>query len=359
MRTRLLGAAALLLAALPVSPGSPAHADTPGLDAAMAAEAQAVFDGIAENYPALNVTVMQAGEIIWEAEGGIMRDALDGVERDYNAYSVAKLLTGLAFARLVDETGLDLDRSILEIDPALPQTYRDISLRQVLSHTAGIRGYQGEADWRGFNDLRCETPADALAYFADDPLIGTPGAQHVYTTYGFALASHLLVVLTGTTSFDAAMQAALGDIYRASTDRDGADKAVTWFGDAPDWSEISLSAECKFGGGGLIMSSRDLAAMGSDFAAGDVIALDEMDEYLQPVMLSDGEAVSYVFGMGTGRDEDSGMRYAAHSGGSPGGRSFILVMVEPQLVIAATGNADSIRLDQLAIPLSSIFLGGE
>lgn len=353
MRNRLLPAAALVLAASQIA--MPAHAQH-ALPQDVAAQAQSVFDEIAASYPALNVTVMQAGRIIWEAEGGIRRDADDGVERDYNAYSVAKMLTGMAFARLEREGELDLDVSILEIDPDLPETYRAITLRHLLSHTAGIRGYRGEADWRAFNDLRCETPAEAVAYFADDPLIGEPGAQHVYTTYGFALASHLLVEATNTQSFDAAMQAALGAGYRASTDHDGADKAVTWIGQASDWMEISLSAECKFGGGGLLMSSRDLAAMGADLASGEVIPLNAMDEVLAPVTLSSGESVTYVYGMGTEREAETGMRYAAHSGGSPGGRSFILVMVEPQLVIAATGNADSTRLDQLALPLAEVFL---
>ena len=184
--------------------------------------AQDQFDAFAADFPALNATVRVEGETVWQAEGGFAPTARDGVETDYNVYSIAKLLTGMAYARLVDSQGLDLDRPVREIDPDLPAHYEAVTLRHLLNHRAGVRHYQGEADWRSFSDRRCETPADALGHFIADPLISAPGEARQYTTFGYVLLSHLLVRLTGTDSFDAAMQAALGDTYRAHRDRVGA-----------------------------------------------------------------------------------------------------------------------------------------
>ena len=358
MRPLFLAASTLALMAC----SAPALADdTPmiAVPADMAAQAQAVFDPIAAQYPALNVTVMHGSDIIWEAEGGIQRDARDGVTRDYNAYSVAKTITGMAFARLVDHDGFDLDQSVRAIDPALPAHYDAVTVRQLLSHTAGVRHYTGEADWLGFNALRCATPAEALSHFIADPLVREPGTGYGYTTYGFVLASHLLVLITDEASFDAALEAVLGEHYRARADQEDADKAVTWYGEDGAWQALPLSAECKFGGGGLLMSSRDLAAMGASLAAGEIVPVERMETLFEPRAHEDAQGFAYVYGMGTDIDPDFGVRFVAHSGGSPGGRSFLFVLVEPQLTIAVTGNLDGPGLDQVAIPLAGVFAGGD
>ena len=44
--------------------------------------AQALFDTMAAQYPALNATVMVDGTIAWEAEGGMNRLPGDGVAQD-------------------------------------------------------------------------------------------------------------------------------------------------------------------------------------------------------------------------------------------------------------------------------------
>lgn len=322
-------------------------------------EAQAVFDALAGEFPALNATVMVQGEIVWEAEGGTRRDASDGVERDYNVYSVAKMLTGLAFARLEQEEGMDLDQSVRAIDPSLPEAYQAVTPRLLLSHLGGVRHYQGERDWRDFNDMRCAAPADALAHFIADPLASEPGTQFQYTTFGFALLSHLLVEATGAESYDAAMAQALGEgVYRARTDRDGAEKAMNYHA---NWrgalNEIELSAECKFGGGGLLASSRDLAAMGADFAAGAIVEVETIPTLLTSGVDAAGERVATSYGMGAGYSQEAGLHYAVHSGGSPGGRAYVAVFVEPQVVVALTANFDGPNHGDTALELARIFAG--
>ena len=309
----------------------------------LAEQAQAVFDPVAETYPALNATVMVGGEIVWEAEGGWSRDAADGVAASYNVYSVAKMLTALAFVRLAETTGLDLDTPARQIDPNLPAHYGAVTLRELLDHRAGVRHYASREDWIAFSDRRCETPADALGHFIDAPLAAPSEGEIAYSTYGYVLLSHLLVQLTGTGSFDAAMQVALGDTYLARRDRIDADKAANWvdMGAGPQLIE-GLSAECKFGAGGLLASSRELAAMGHALAAGEMVEL---------------EGWSDLPGPWAGYAESVNLHYAAHSGGSPGGRSFLLVYVEPQIAVALAGNADSENLQALSIELADLFAG--
>ncbi|WP_203294182.1 serine hydrolase domain-containing protein [Maricaulis parjimensis] len=307
--------------------------------------AQALFDAMAGQYPALNATVMVAGEIVWEAEGGMNRLPGDGVNQDYNVYSVAKLMVALAYLRLEQTRGLDLGSDVREIDPDLPAHYDGVTLRQLIDHRAGVRHYTSQADWIAFSERRCDVPADALGHFIQDPLAPPPDGDSRYTTFGYVLLSHLLVRITGAETFDAAMTDVLGEAYTAHRDSEDAAKAVNWVDLGEGLEQVSgLSAECKFGGGGLLASSRDLAALLDQLAAGDLVEISSLAN--QP-------------GQWAGHDPSAGLHYAAHSGGSPGGRSFMITYAEPRVSVAVTANADGENFYALSVGLANVFAGLE
>ncbi len=345
-------AAAAFLAACTSSPAASPQANSFDL-----AEAQRLFDAQAENFPAMNATVMVDGVVVWEAEGGIFRDDRDGVGVDYNIYSIAKMLTGMAFARLESDGMVDLDQPVQTIEPILPDAYKDVTLRQLLNHTAGLRHYKSDNDWVEFSDMRCETPQDAIGHFVDDPLSGKPGYRHKYTTFGFTLLSHLLTEITGDETYDAAMTSVLGDYFLAKTDSDDADKAVTYIGELNAFEEVELSAECKFGGGGLLASARGLAKMGAALARGDIVPLEFANEKFVPGKSGNGKDVNYANGMAVGYSQSAQTNYSMHSGGSPGGRGFLLVFYGPRVSVGVTSNYDGPHHADLSIALGRIFSG--
>lgn len=313
-------------------------------------EAGRLFDAVAAHYPALNVTVRRRGTIIWEREGGTARDARDGVDRDYNFYSTAKMLTGLAYARL-EQQGLDVGRSVRTIDPGLPATYQPVTLRHLLTHTGGVRHYrQGGEDWAAFSARRCAVPADALPHFINDPLSFAPGERLQYSSYGFVLLSHLLVRITGARTYDAAMRQVLGSAYTARTDRQGADKGVAYLSQNGGFTSLpNLSAECKFGAGGLIASARDLALTGEALYAGRIV-----DRARAPAVFAPASAAN-PFAHGSVVRVVEGFHVIGHSGGSPGGRGYLEVWMEPQVAVGITGNVEGPALGDLAAALGRLF----
>ena len=333
--------AVLLLSSAGSSVTGPAMAVSDREPDPRAVEAQAIFDAMAAEYPALNATVMIEGEIVWEAEGGINRLPGDGVSRDYNVYSVAKLMVALAYLRLEQTQGLDLATPVRTIDPGLPAHYDGVTLRALIDHRAGVRHYSSEADWIEFSERRCDVPADALGHFIEDPLDPAPDGEAEYSTFGYVLLSHLLVRIAGADTFDAAMREVLGEAYTAHRDSEMADKAANWIDLGNGLVQVDgLSAECKFGGGGLLASSRDLAVMLDTVAAG---------ELFDPARL--GEETGHWAGYA----QDTGVHFAAHSGGSPGGRAFMVTFVEPRVSVAVTANADGPNFYDLSLALVRLF----
>jgi serine beta-lactamase-like protein LACTB len=320
------------------------------------ARATQLFDEIASKYPALNVTVRRRGRIVWEHEGGRYRQPHDGVSTKYNFYSTAKMLTGLAFARLEQEQGLDLSQSVRAIDPNLPPHYALVTLRHLLTHAGGVRHYSGDADWSAFNSRRCATPAEAIGHFINDPLAAVPGERLGYSSYGFVLLSHLLVKVTGSPTYDEAMRDVLGSAYRMQTDREGARKATSYVEENGAFKELpNLSAECKFGAGGLLASARDLALFGEALYSGAIVDLERA-----PQLFIAGQTGGKPnpFAYGSVVRVENGAHVVGHSGGSPGGRSYLEVWLEPQVSIAVTGNFEGPGLGELTAGLARIFAEG-
>lgn len=324
-------------------------------------QSQLAMANVSNDYPAITATVIRGTDVVWEYHKG--HETLAGDRRvsattQFNTYSVAKAITGLAYARLVENGAVSLDTSAADIAPDLPVTLHQIRIRDLLSHTSGIRHYASPDDWISFAEKRCDSPMQALNHFAHEALVHPPGAQETYSTFAFVLASELLLRLTDEEDFVAALNQSLGVWAEFELDHPGAKKAQPYLRASrlpelppnvlPDDFVASpfASAECKFGGGGLIMSSSALARVGAALVTGEVIPKQNLKERLQPWSAASG----VVYGGGVQTRTIAGQTITAFnvSGGAPGGRSVLLVLIEPQISIAIAGNVEGPRLEQAA-----------
>ena len=83
------------------------------------------------------------------------------------------------------------------------------SVRQIASHTSGIRHYKenpdckkspnaGDAKYPEFySNKHFKTIDEALKVFQDDDLLFEPGAEFSYTTHGFTLLSAVIESVSG------------------------------------------------------------------------------------------------------------------------------------------------------------------
>jgi CubicO group peptidase (beta-lactamase class C family) len=119
------------------------------------------------------------------------------------------------------------------------------------------------------------------------------------------------------------------------------------------WRPISVDASCKFGGGGFTSSALDLARFGQALWNGSLLDADGLERAMTPFRTQDGEVTYYGWGMDTNSFESNGERvlWGRHSGGSPGGRAFIVVLPNQRVSVALVANADG---PSLRIPATSI-----
>ncbi|MFT4091464.1 MAG: serine hydrolase domain-containing protein [Asticcacaulis sp.] len=319
------------------------------------------LSALSADYPGISASVFVKGQQVWSDQSGFAdlrtRTPVTG-HTGFNIYSTSKALTGMAFARLIAQGRTTLATTAADIDPDLPEHLHTIRIQDILSHTSGIRHYASPQDWLKFAQMTCDTPRDALTYFRDTPLLHPSGSTEHYSSFAFVLASHLLTRLNGEADFASALNQTLGEWAHFELDAVGVKKATPYIqaGLLPTLPEGANPkdiipsplppAGCKFGGGGLIASSDQLAEAGAALASGKIIPKHHLKAALTPW----SDVSNVVYGGAIGKITHSGQPTTTYSlsGGAPGGRSYLLVLIEPEISVAICGNIDGPNLADTA-----------
>ena len=159
---------------------------------------QAARAGMAEqNLPGLSVAVGVGTDVVW-AEGfgfaDLERQATVTPETRFRIGTASTVLTSAAVGLLLEQGRLRLDDEIQIYVPAYPRQRWPVSLRQVMGHVAGLRSDGG--DEGPLLGTHCDRPAEALAEFADRPLLFEPDTDYRFSHYGWTVVSAAIEAAT-------------------------------------------------------------------------------------------------------------------------------------------------------------------
>ncbi|WP_273273310.1 serine hydrolase [Maribacter polysiphoniae] len=108
----------------------------------------------------------------------------------YDICSVSKQFTGAAIVKLAEDNKLKLDSPISTYFDDLPEDKKDITIHQLLTHSAGF-GHGSTDDF----DL---TPRDI--YFSNlfqEKLLFTPGSEYSYSNSGYSILGRIIELVSG------------------------------------------------------------------------------------------------------------------------------------------------------------------
>lgn len=225
-----------------------------------------------------------------------------GVDTPLRIASNTKTFTAATVLRLWEQGRIDLDAPIAaliapEFDRLLRSDGYDpgrITVRQLLSHSAGLFDHGSDPRFakRFLADpARVWKPIELVALMTEfaDPQ-SAPGAEFRYSDDGYILLGHIVERITGQT-LAAAVREQLGFSRLGLTDSwweimeeppvGARPRARQWLGDH-DVTDVNASIDL-YGGGGLLMSARDMARFFKALFEGRVFARSEtLQEMLRP-----------------------------------------------------------------------------
>ena len=128
------------------------------------------------------VTLLQKGYGFANLEN---KTAVDPKKTVFRIASISKCIAGVALGKMVEEGLIDLDASFYDYVPYYPKKKHDFTIRQLASHTAGIRAYRGKE----FALNKPYSIRQGIEVFKNDPLVFEPGKGYLYNSFDFVLLS--------------------------------------------------------------------------------------------------------------------------------------------------------------------------
>ncbi len=133
-------------------------------------------------------------------------DEIDNnVDTAFGIASGTKGFTALGILRLIDKGKLSLEDKVFEILPyEFPNMNKDITVRQLLSHTSGIHDYFDESVVEDFGQLfeklpvhKILGPKDMLPLLVEGEAYFEPGESFKYCNSAFVILGMLIEVISG------------------------------------------------------------------------------------------------------------------------------------------------------------------
>lgn len=343
-RLALIGA----LAALAILPTAARQADA--IDALVRAEMQA------QRIPGAAVAVVRRGEVIKAQGYGLANLELEApVTPDtiFQSGSVGKQFTAAAVMLQVEDGRLSLSDALITHFPDGPPSWRDITVRHLLTHTSGLPDYTD-----GMVDYRRDYTEDELVDFAKGlPLVFAPGTEWRYSNTGYVLLGALVRKVSGTFYGDVLRErifTPLGMtsarvISEADIVKHRADGYVLADGTLRNQSWVAPSLNTT-ADGSLYLSLRDMLAWDQGLRTRAILRPESWDAIFTPATLASGRRQPYGFGWGV--DRIAGRTLHAHGGAWQGFKTHIARYLGDDLSIIVLTNLAQASPDRISTAIA-------
>lgn len=312
--------------------------------------------------PGLSISVGMNGKLIWSKAYGYadmeQKVPVDPATTKFRVGSVAKPMTALALATLVKQGRIDLDADVRRYVPSFPQKKYPFSVRQLAGHLAGIRHYKGDED---HGRKKYSTVLESLDIFKDDPLIGAPGEEWKYSSYGYNLLSAVIEQAARKPFLDYMDESVFVPLGMTSTVPDHLNVLIPNRGryyfrlDGKIYNEPEVDNSYKWASGGFLSTTDDLARFGLAHMNNQLVSPDMRSMLWTEQKTSAGKGTGYGIGWRVVTD-DEGNHWIGHGGGSIGGTTSLWLLVDSDLVIAVASNQTELDYKDLLPRLRKLFI---
>ncbi len=334
-----------------------------GMAFAGVSQADAVDDYVqsvmkADKVPGVSIVVQRDGKIV-KSQGYGFADLEDRApataDTIYQSGSVGKMFTAACVMLLAEDGKLSLDDRLAKFFPDGPPAWQRITIRQLLSHTSGLKDYSDEYDMRA--DY---TEDKQLAIAQKIPLDFQPGTQWSYSNTGYLVLGVLVSKVSGKHWSEFLSERVFKPLgmttARMISERDIILNRASGYelddkGDVKNQEWVSPTANTT-GDGALYFSVKDLTAWNTALDAGKFLSPEHFRDWWTPIALANGTTYPYGFGWGVG--ELRGHLEIEHGGAWQGFRTAVERFPEQRLNVSVLANLGSARPEKMAKAIAGL-----
>ncbi len=316
-----------------------------------------------QHIPGVAVLVARAGQPVLSRGYGLANVELQvpvKPETIFQSGSVGKQFTATAIMMLVEEGKIGLDDPLTKFFPDAPATWKQVTIRELLSHTAGFTDYPKDFDMR-----RDYTEAQLLKIVEKVPLAFPPGTNWSYSNLGFLTLGLVIHKVTGEFYGDFLQQRIFQPLGMNATriiseadivpNRSAGYRLVKGELKNQEWVSPTVNTTAD---GSLYFSIVDLAKWDAALYTDKLLRPSSLQQMWTVTPLSNGKPNSGSYGFGWDVGSKHGHRVVEHGGSWQGFRTQISRYVDDKLTVVVLANLEEAKPEVIADHVAEMYLSG-
>lgn len=317
------------------------------------------------NAPSLSAAISVNGQIVWAKAVGfenIESKIPASTATAYRLGSTAKAVTSVMAGVLIEKGAIDLEAQLSKYMPDLAAPMAGLTVRQVMSHTGGVRNYQlcfCFPAWENLSTAHFDGPQrDTLRAYEADPLIFKPGEGFAYTSLGYNAVGGVIETASGKRFGEYLREAVTGPLGMTATGiedgRKGPARATPYDAEPGQFKPaFPVDNSNKYPSGGMIGSPSDMTKLGQAMIAATLFPAATRDRLIDPQKLKDGTLNDQGYALGWRYNPKAELssgrvtRRYGHHGTAQGATSFFQVYPDEGVVVSIMMNKGQQNLDAL------------
>src|SRR5438309_2398697 len=315
--------------------------------------AQSSFDSAVADYvkaemerqhiPGLALLVTRDGKVVRSEGFGLANVELQvpaKPETIFQSGSVGKQFTATAVMMLVEAGKIGLNDPLTKYFPEAPASWKNVTVRELLSHTGGFGDYP-----KDFNFRKDWTEPQLLKLVESIPLAYPPGTKWEYSNLGYLTLGILIHRVSGEFYGDFLQQRLFQPLGMQTTriiseadivpNRAAGYRLVKGELKNQEWVSPALNTTAD---GSLYFSTLDLAKWDAALYTERLLPRARLEEMWTPAKLANGQPNSGRYGFGWFVQEVHGHRLIEHEGAWQGFKTAISRYVNDKLTVVVLTN---------------------
>jgi CubicO group peptidase (beta-lactamase class C family) len=275
--------------------------------------------------------------------------------------SVAKQFTAAALVLLEQDGKLSIDDDIRKYLPEVPNFGAPITIRNILTHTSGLRDQWGLLGIEGRGPgSQVHSPATTLDLVVHQKMLNfPPGSEYLYSNTGYALAGIIAQRVSGKSLNDFLQERLFQPLGMTHTQlRDDFTRVVpnraTAYAPVNGGWRQDMPFTNMIGNGGVLSTMADLMIWNENLDHPRIGGPRFTDAMQTRMRLTNGKTITYALGLEV-VDYD-GVHEVGHSGSTAGYRTFLARYPDQHVSVAVWCSNASANPTQLAHQMADLVL---
>jgi len=311
--------------------------------------------------PGLALLVARDGQIVRAQGYGYSNLELQAPvkpETVFQSGSIGKQFTATAVMMLVEEGKIGLDDPLTKYFPDAPPSWKQVTVRRLLSHTAGFTDYP-----KDFNFRQDRTEDETLKIVEGLPLASSPGTKYSYANLGYLTLGVLIHRVSGKFYGDFLQERIFQPLGMTTTriiseadiipNRAAGYRLVKGELKNQEWVAPTLNTTAD---GSLYFTVLDLAKWDAALYTEKLLRRSSLEQMWTVAKLNDGQPNSGHYGFGWFIEAAHGHRIIEHEGAWQGFTGNISRYVDDKLTVIVLTNAEHSHPDEISHHVAGMYL---